>query len=128
VAPASAPASDRLAARRLLLAEARAAIRADARRRDPSETLLRVDCEPFPRSLEGRAAHEDLSRREGRYSCLAVTAEFERSEATVGGALGHLYRMQADFESGRYAFCRIAGQAGPSRRQLATTPRACGGR
>jgi hypothetical protein len=132
VAPAGAGAREQLAARAGLMEELPAAILDDARRRVRAGALdgpiQRVDCEPFPRSTTGVGADEDLSRRRGRYSCVAVTAEFERSEQSIGGVIGHQYRAQADFETGRYAYCKVAGQAGPAREQLVTTPRACGGR
>ena len=131
VAPAGAGAQQQLAARAELMEELPAAVLADARERVRRGALdgpvLRVACEPFPRSVDGTGADEDLSRRSGRYSCLAVTAEFERSEQSIGGVLGHQYRALVDFESGRYAYCKVSGQAGPSRDQLATTPSACGG-
>ncbi len=76
---------------------------------------------------ERRLANEDLSRRRGRYSCVAVTAEFGTGELGATGVIGHQYRTEVDFHSGRYAFCKVAGQAGPSREQLATTPGVCGG-
>jgi hypothetical protein len=131
VAPASAAADRRLAARAGLMDDLRASVLTDARRRVRRGALegpiLRVQCEPFPRSVAAVGADEDLSRRRGRYSCLAVRAEFGRTEESIGGVIGHQYRVQVDFERGRYAFCKIAGQAGPSREQLVTTPRACGG-
>jgi hypothetical protein len=131
VTPAGAPARERLAARAALMDELPGTVLADARRRVRSGSLdgpvLRVECEPFPRSIDGLGADTDLSRRRGRYSCIAITAEFERSEQSIGGVLGHQYRALVDFDSGRYAFCKVSGQAGPSRDQLATTPRACGG-
>jgi hypothetical protein len=119
----------RLAARARLLRELSAAVLADARLRvrrgEFERAVRRVDCEPFPRTVEGVGADEDLSRRRGRYSCVAVTAELE---GTSRGVIGHQYRVLVDFETGRYAFCKVSGQAGPSREQLVTTPRACGGR
>jgi hypothetical protein len=131
VAPAGAGTEERLAARAALMDGMSAAILDDARRRVRTGALdgpiLRVECEPFPRSVDAVGADEDLTRRRGRYSCLAVTAEFERSEESIGGLIGHQYRTQADFGSGRYAYCKVAGQSGPSREQLATTPRVCGG-
>jgi hypothetical protein len=132
VAPPGAAAPQRLAARAALMDDLSAAIFADARLRVRRGALdgpiRRVECEPFPRTLEGVGADRDLSRRAGRYSCIAVTAEFARSEESIGGVIGHRYRTSVDFESGRYAFCKISGQAGPSREQLVTTPRVCGGR
>jgi hypothetical protein len=132
VAPAGAGAEERLAARAGLLEELSRAVLTDSRRRVRSGELDgpidRVECVPFPRTVEGVGADEDLSRRSGRFSCVAVTAAFGRDEQSVGGVIGHQYRTLVDFESGRYAYCKISGQAGPSREQLVTTPRACGGR
>jgi hypothetical protein len=131
VAPAGAPPRERLATRAKLMRELSASILADARERVRRGALegpvLRVECEPYPRSVDAVGADTDLGRRRGRYSCIAVTAEFERSEQSIGGVVGHQYRAQVDFESGRYAYCKISGQAGPERDQLATTPKACGG-
>jgi hypothetical protein len=98
------------------------------RRGELDGPVRRAVCEPFPRTVNGIGADRDLSRRSGRYSCVAVTAGFGRGEASIGGVIGHQYRTLVDFESGRYAFCKVSGQAGPSREQLVTTPRACGGR
>jgi hypothetical protein len=114
-----------LAARASTMDEITAAIEADARarvRRGELDGRIRgVECEAFPRTVDGVGADRDLSRRRGRYSCLAVTAEFS------GGVIGHQYRALVDFQTGRYAFCKITGQSGPTRDQLVTTPKACGG-
>jgi hypothetical protein len=111
--------------------ELSASVLADARLRVRRGVLegpvLRVECEPFPRSVDAVGADSDLTRRRGRYSCIAVTAEFERTEQSIGGIVGHQYRALVDFESGRYAYCKISGQAGPERDQLVTTPETCGG-
>ena len=45
--------------------------------------------------------------------------------------IGHPYRVRIDFESGRYALCRVAGRPGEGSlqaRQAVTVPRVCGGR
>jgi hypothetical protein len=132
VAPSGARAEARLAARARLLDELSRTVLADSRRRARQGELdgpvHRVVCEPFPRTVEAVGADTDLSRRSGRYSCVAVTAAFGRGEESVAGVIGHQYRVLVDFETGRYAYCKISGQAGPSREQLVTTPRACGGR
>jgi hypothetical protein len=132
VAPAGAGEEERLAARAGLMEELSRAVLADSRRRvrrgELDGPILRAVCEPFPRTVEGVGADRDLSRRTGRYSCVAVTSEFGRGEASTGGVIGHQYRTLVDFDSGRYAFCKVSGQAGPSREQLVTTPPACGGR
>jgi hypothetical protein len=131
VAPAGAAPGERLAARTALMDELTAEILADARERVRRGRLdgpiHRVECEPFPRSVDAVGAHEVLSQRGGRYACVAVTAEFGTGEAGATGIIGHQYRTEVDFETGRYAFCKVSGQAGPSREQLVTTPRVCGG-
>lgn len=131
VAPPGAPAPARLEARAALLNDLTAAIVADARGRARRGTLegpiLRAVCEPFPRTVAGLGAERDLARREGRYACVAATSEFGRSEAGVGGVLGYPYRAKVDFESGRFALCRISGRPGPTPDPRVTTPEACGG-
>jgi len=131
VAPATAADGVRLRARAGVMDDLSESILADARRRVRAGELdgpvRRVDCERFPRSVKIPGADESLSEREGRYFCIAVTADFKPDEASLGGAIGHPYRALVDFETGRYAYCKISGQPGPSRDQLVVTPRACGG-
>jgi hypothetical protein len=128
------PAAASLAARRRLVAEMGVTVRADARARVQAGTLSgpirRVQCEPFPRTEDRRGAHQDPSRRVGRYACLAVTAEFGPSAEQGAGAIGHPYRAQIDFETGRYAFCKVAGRPGEGsigRAPFVPVPPACGG-
>jgi hypothetical protein len=131
VAPPGADAARRLEVRAGQIDELAGAIAADARRRVRTGALdgpiLRVDCEPFPRTVAGVGAHETLSRRDGRYSCIAITSESEGTNVAQA-VLGHTYRALVHFDTGRYGYCKVSGQAGPSREQLVTTPRACGGR
>lgn len=123
-----------VAARRRLLDAASASVLADARRRVASGQLrgpIRgIDCEPFPRNVAGIGAEDSTEQRFGRYACIAITAEFTETESTSGGLLGHPYRMRIDFDSGRYAFCKIAGRPaeGQLKRRLGVTvPPVCGG-
>jgi hypothetical protein len=129
VAAAGAPVTEALRARRRMLRDAAGRIEhdAEARVRNP---ILRVECEPFPRSLEGRGAHEDPARRRGRYACLAITADVPGTELNAPASIGHPYRMLADFESGRYAYCKISGRAGEGSlraQPIVTVPEECGG-
>lgn len=123
-----------VAARQRLLDAAAASVLADARRRAAAGELRgpidRVACEPFPRNVAGVGAEDSTTERFGRYACLGVTAEFFETDASSGGRLGHPYRMRIDFDTGRYALCKIAGR--PAEGQLKrdpgpTVPRACGG-
>jgi hypothetical protein len=129
------PAGADPAARERLLGEVAAAIRSDARERVAAGTLagtiLRVDCEPFPRTLGGTAPHDDPNARTGRYACLAVTRELRSGESEPAGARGHPYRARIDFATGAYAFCKIAPSPGktivPEGDPLVAVPRECGG-
>jgi hypothetical protein len=121
-------------ARRRLLEAASTSMLADARRRVAAGQLrgpIRgIDCEPFPRNVARVGAEDSTEQRFGRYACVAVTAEFTETESTSGGVLGHPYRMRIDFDTGRYAFCKIAGRPaeGQLKRRLGVTvPPVCGG-
>jgi hypothetical protein len=131
VAPAAAADAVRLRARAGLMDDLSGSILADARRRvrtgELDGPIRRIDCERYPRSVKTPGADEDLLQRTGRFFCIAVTADFKPDQASLGGAIGHPYRALVDFETGRYAYCKISGQPGPSRDQLVVTPRACGG-
>jgi hypothetical protein len=129
----AAPPED-VAQRRRLVDRAGDSVLADARRRVAegrlSGPIRSVDCEPFPRNVAGIGADDSTEERFGRYACLAVTAEFQETRETSGGLLGHPYRVRIDFDTGRYAYCKIAGR--PAEGQLKrdpgpTVPRICGG-
>jgi hypothetical protein len=130
-----APAGRDVAARTALVAALPAAIEADARRRVAAGaldgTIRSVECEPYPRTADGRGAHLDPSQATGRYSCLAVTREVQPTETNEGAVIGHPYRALVDFETGRYAFCKVSGRPGEGsigRAILVPVPEACGGR
>jgi hypothetical protein len=131
LAPPAAGALARLEGRERMLDELVTAILADARGRVRSGALdgpiRRVECQPFPRTVRDVGTHEDLSRVAGRYSCVAVTSEFGRSAGGVAGVIGHPYRARADFESGRFAYCKVSGRPEPVPDPRVTTPRVCGG-
>jgi hypothetical protein len=140
---AAAPAPASVAGRERLVDAAARAVRRDATQRAAAGEfrgpIRGIECEPFPRSTSGAGADQDLARRTGVYSCLAVTASFTGSTGggevapytqSEGGTVGHPYRLRIDFESGRYAFCKISGRAGEgglTAQQPVTIPRVCGG-
>ncbi len=140
---AAAPAPGSIPERERLVESAASSVRADARQRVAAGELdgpiRRVACEPFPRTVSGVGADQDPSQRFGTWSCLAVTTAFgpnTRGEAEAysqseAGLIGHPYRMRLDFETGRYAFCKISGRAGEGSigaQPVVTVPRTCGGR
>jgi DNA-binding SARP family transcriptional activator len=125
-----------LAMRERLLDQVTENLRKDALARVAAGALdgpiLRAECRPFPRTVDGRGADDDPSRRFGRYACLAVTRDVVGGAGKKIAAVGHPYRLLIDFESGRYGFCRITGYATPGRRPrtsdpIVPVPRACGG-
>ena len=126
-----APAAQRLVQRRGLVADASAGIVADARRRIRTGELdgevKRAQCREYPRTAGGPPPEEDLGRPQARYTCVAVTSEFERNAASRGGVIGHPYRLRVDFRTGRYALCKATGVTGPERERIVVIPRACGG-
>jgi hypothetical protein len=131
---AGEPAAASRAGRRRLLDQGAAGVLADARARVAVGALdgpiRRVECEPYPRTVDGRGAHEDTAQRFGRYACLAVTSEFAPGESNEAGMIGHPYRMRIDFATGRYAFCKVSGRAGEGSigtTPLVPVPRVCGG-
>jgi hypothetical protein len=131
---AGQPAAQSLAGRRRLLDRGAVAVLADARARFAAGALdgpiRRVECEPYPRTVAARGAHEDTAQRFGRYACLAATLEFAPGESNEGGMIGHPYRMRIDFATGRYAFCKVSGRAGEGSigtTPLVPVPRVCGG-
>jgi hypothetical protein len=129
------PAGRDLAARASLVASLPIAIQADARERVAAGALSgpirSVECEPYPRTVDGRGAHLDPSQTTGRYSCLAVTRNVQASERNEGSSIGHPYRVLVHFDTGRFAFCKVSGRPGEGsidRRIPVTVPEACGGR
>jgi hypothetical protein len=128
------PAGPTLAARAALLDAASGAVARDARARVAAGKLdgpIRgVTCEPYPRTVEQSGAHRDPERRFGTYACLAVTSQVAASEINDPSSIGHPYRLRIDFESGRYAFCKVSGRAGEGsigRQPLVPVPPACSG-
>lgn len=123
-----------VAGRRALLADASQSVLGDARRRVAEGKLAGpiggVECETFPRTVSKVGAEDSTEERFGRYFCLAITAEFHRSEVSVGGKIGHPYRLRIDFADSSYAFCKVVGRPGEAqlkRRFGPTVPQVCGG-
>jgi hypothetical protein len=131
VAPAGASSHARLDARAGLMADVSSAILIDARRRVAEHRLrgpiLRATCERFPRTVGGTPPERDLTQTDGRYACVAVVADIQGSAGGEAGAIGYPYRALVQFDSGRFAYCKISGRPDPIPDPAVTTPRACGG-
>ena len=117
--------SDSVAGRAGAVRDIEAAIVADARTRGLAGPIVRASCDPFPATLGRPRPEDDLRRRRGSYACLAITSEIERTARNAAGVLGHPYRAAVDFETGRYAFCKIAGRPDPIPDPKVVTPRPC---
>jgi hypothetical protein len=129
------PAGGDVAARSALVATVPVAVQADARQRVAAGALdgpiRSVECEPYPRSVDGRGAHLDPSQPTGRYSCLAVTRAVPATEHNEASSIGHPYRVLVHFDTGRFAFCKVSGRPGEGsigRHIPVPVPEACGGR
>ncbi len=112
----AAPAGGDLSSRHGLFASAAASIRADAAERAAAGEfggpIDRVECEGYPPSTAEKPADEDPARRTGRYACIAVTSDIPATSGNRAGVVGHPYRMRIDFETGRYAFCKVRARPG----------------
>jgi hypothetical protein len=120
--------------RQALVAQLSADVEADARSRveagEFKQSVIRVECERFPRRVGNPDPALDHGARTGRYSCLAITADAPRSDTQNPSSIGYPYRAMVHFGSGRFAYCKITGRPGeggltgeiPQR-----VPAACGG-
>jgi hypothetical protein len=110
-----------------MLGDLESAIVSDARARRLDGPILHARCEPFPKTVGEPPPERDPRKAAGSYSCVAVTSEIDRSAASAGGEIGHLYRASLDFTTGRFALCKVAGRPDPVPDPEVTTPRACAG-
>jgi hypothetical protein len=129
-----APAGTDLERRAALAGALSAAVGEDARARVAAGELdgpiVSVRCEGFPPSADRPAPHLQRDRKTGSYSCLAVTSEVEPTERTEAASIGHPYRALVNFDTGRYALCKVSGRAGEGsigRMPFVPPPAACGG-
>jgi hypothetical protein len=117
-----------------LVAQMSADVKADALSRvqagEFTQSVVRVECERYPRRVGNHDPALDPGARTGRYSCLAITADAPRSDTQNPSSIGYPYRAMVHFGSGRFAYCKITGRPGeggltgeiPLR-----VPTACGG-
>ena len=123
-----------LRARRGLVSGLEGAILADARARADRGELKGdfrdADCFRYPKGLDASPPQDDLSLRTVRLECLAVIDRLARNEQTTGSLIGQPFRARVDFNSGRYAWCKVIQRPG----ELSFDPnpvvklaRSCGG-
>jgi hypothetical protein len=126
--------ADAVTVRQALVQDLNAAVLADAQSRvqagEFTQSVDRVECERFPRGARGEDPALDLGTAAGRYSCLAITADSPRVETNAPSSLGYPYRALLQFNSGRFAYCKISGRPGEgslTREFPVRVPEACGG-
>ena len=118
-------------ARRAMLAQVESSILTDARARVKAGTLstpvVRVKCDPYPRSVKTLGAEETLETAIGRYTCLAVTRDIIFS-GRDRGELGYPFWAKVNFGTGGYAWCKInpkPGELTGGRAVIVPLPKAC---
>lgn len=131
VGPAAGDAQRR-AARRALVVAVEAAITADAQarveRRELDGPVRFTECGPLVRGNEGIADDEVLTRKLGRYDCVAVKRDVRRFGRTVA-LFGHPYVATVDFDEGTYVFCKdnkVPGEAGKALVKVTLAPECLG--
>jgi hypothetical protein len=106
------PRTARVAAGTSLVAGLEQLVDADAKQRSASGELKgniqRARCEPYPRSSVRQAQEGDPAFPRNTYSCTAVTAVIEQSDAHVGGGLvGHPFLAVIDHRTRRVTWCKV---------------------
>jgi hypothetical protein len=117
--PADAPAAERLAQRRALVGQTEAAILAEARKRIAAGQLdgpvTKVNCGPLIRAPDNARDENDLSKRRGRYDCVAVKRDVVDENGKVVGLLGHPFVATIDFGRRSWVLCKdnkVPGERG----------------
>jgi hypothetical protein len=117
----TAGAAERLAARAALVRDVEAAITGDARARVAAGRLSgrvrETQCGQGRRDLT--RDDRDLSKRIGRYDCVAVTGDATRDGASVA-AFGVPFVAAVDFRRGTYVWCKNNPAPGEGGRALLT--------
>jgi hypothetical protein len=119
---AGASRAERLAARAALVDAVRERITRDARARvvagELDGPISQTECGPLLRSPDAVPDDRMLSRRIGRYDCVAVKADVARDGTSVG-RLGHPFVAALDFERFTFVWCRNTPPQGEAGRALA---------
>jgi hypothetical protein len=117
--PAAATAAERLQARRALVGAVEASITADARARAKAGELdgpiASTVCGPLLKSKEAIPDDRVLSKRIGRYDCVAIKHHIIGIEGRKVAELGHPFVAALDFGAFTYTWCRntpAQGEAG----------------
>jgi hypothetical protein len=106
---AGASAAQRLTAREALVRRAEASITVDARARvrrgEIAGPIRDSECGPFLKAPDAVPDARVLSKRIGRYDCVAIKADINQDGAAVG-RLGYAFVTALDFDRFTYVWCR----------------------
>jgi hypothetical protein len=116
--PASATDPAERAARRQIVLAMETAITADAQVRIKAKRMdgpvKFTECGPLVRTPDSRPDDEILTKKLGRYDCVAVKRDVRRFGRTVA-LFGHPYVGTIDFKKGTFVFCKdnkVPGERG----------------
>jgi hypothetical protein len=105
-----ATAAARLAARAALVRHVEGRITADARARARSGEITgpirATECGPFLRRPDAVPDDRVLTKRIGRYDCVAIKADIRKDDDTTVGRLGYAFVAALDFDRFTYVWCR----------------------
>lgn len=130
---ASAPDTQRIAAREALLQRAESAISDDARARAQAGELegrpQGTECEPYPKRAPGEGPERDLAAKRGVYDCLVFVRAIAKTDTNIGGQLGYPFRAVLDFGGFTITWCKTNPVPGervvPDPRTVIELPKAC---
>jgi hypothetical protein len=132
VLAAGASDAERRAARRSLVLELEAAITTDMKgrieRKELKGPVKFTECGPLIRTTEGVADDEVLTKRLGRYDCVAVKRDVRRFGRTVA-LFGDPFIATINFEKGTYTFCKdnkVPGERGAALAKVVLAPECFG--
>ncbi|MGZ6645334.1 MAG: hypothetical protein ACXVFT_26305, partial [Solirubrobacteraceae bacterium] len=117
--PAGATDAQRLAARHQLVLVVQNAITGDARARVKTRELdgpiLNTECGPILKSKTAIPDDRVLSKRIGRYDCVAIKRHVTTDTGATVAELGHAFVAALNFDTFTYTWCRntpAQGEAG----------------
>jgi hypothetical protein len=130
--PAGAPEPEQRVRRRSLVLALEAAITAEAKarieRRELDGPVKFTECGPLIRNPSSQSDDEVVTRRLGRYDCVAVKSDVRRFGRTVA-LFGHPFVGTVDFTTGRYVFCKdnkVPGERGKALAAVKLAPECLG--
>jgi hypothetical protein len=121
--PAGASRSEQLRARAALVTAAEASITADARARakrgEIQGPIADTECGPLLKAKDAVPDDRILSKRIGRFDCVAVKRDIALETGQSVGRLGYAFVAALNFDSYRYVWCRNTPAQGEAGKALA---------